>query len=66
MILSWVNPGSYNPATAILASITQPLLAPVRRLIPAIGGLDLSPLFVIIGLQAVQMVLMQWLPRWLW
>ncbi len=66
VILSWVNPGAYNPATALLASITRPVLAPVRRLIPPIGGLDLSPLFVIIGLQAVQMVLMQWLPRWLW
>lgn len=66
VILSWVSPGAYNPATAVLGSITAPILNPVRRIIPSIGGLDLSPLFVIIGLQALQMLLMQWLPRWLW
>ena len=52
-ILSFVSPGTYNPLSSILASICEPVLRPVRRLIPPIGGLDLSPLFVLIGLQAL-------------
>lgn len=52
-ILSFVNPGTYNPLSSILASISEPLLRPFRKLIPPIAGLDLSPLFVLIGLQAV-------------
>ena len=52
-ILSWVSPGQWNPLTGLLASLTEPVLRPVRRIIPPIGGLDLSPLFVLIGLQAL-------------
>ena len=51
VILSWVNPGAYNPATVILYQLTEPLLRPARRVIPAVGGLDLSPLLVFIVLQ---------------
>ena len=52
-VLSWVSPGQWNPVTGLLASLTEPVLRPVRRIIPQIGGLDLSPLFVLIGLQAL-------------
>ncbi|MGF1614463.1 MAG: YggT family protein [Gammaproteobacteria bacterium] len=51
VIISWVNPGAYNPITSLLYSLNEPLLAPARRLIPPISGLDLSPLVVIIALQ---------------
>lgn len=57
VILSWVAPGTYSPAGALLASICEPLLSPVRRVIPPIGGLDLSALFVLIGLQALLILL---------
>lgn len=56
VILSWVNPG-YNPATALLFSLNEPLLAPARRLIPPIAGIDLSPIAVIILLQLLKMLL---------
>lgn len=56
-ILSWVSPGSYNPIAEILDRITDPLLRPVRRMIPLIGGIDLSPLVVLIGLQVLKMLL---------
>jgi YggT family protein len=52
-ILSFVNPGTYNPFSNVLANVSEPLLRPVRSIIPTIGGLDLSPLFVLIGLQAL-------------
>ncbi|MGQ0621284.1 MAG: YggT family protein [Panacagrimonas sp.] len=55
-ILSWFGPGVNNPASNILWSMNEPLLRPVRRLIPPVAGLDLSPLFVIIGLQVLVML----------
>jgi len=57
VILSWVSPGGYNPAANLLSALAEPVLAPVRRIIPAIGGLDLSPLLVLIGIQALSMLL---------
>jgi YggT family protein len=58
IILSWISPGQYNPATAIITTLTEPVLRPVRRLIPPLGGFDISPIFVIIGLGALTRVLM--------
>lgn len=57
VVLSWVNPGGYNPGAALVAAVVEPILAPFRRLIPAIGGLDLSPLFALIAIQALSMLL---------
>ncbi len=52
IILSWVNPyGTRHPVGDLLYSLTEPLLAPARRLIPPIGGLDLSPIAVFVLLQ---------------
>ncbi len=52
VIVSWISPGVYNPITSVLVSLSEPLLRPVRRIIPPIAGLDLSPLVVIVLLQA--------------
>jgi YggT family protein len=52
VILSWVAPQAYSPITAFVSAIAQPILRPFRRLIPTIGGLDISPIFAIILLQA--------------
>lgn len=56
-ILSWVAPSQYSPATALLQSVNEPLLKPVRRHIPTIAGLDLSPVVVLIGLQVVNLLI---------
>jgi len=56
IILSWVSQGGYNPATAIIATLTEPVLRPFRRLIPPIGGFDISPIFAIILLLAATIV----------
>jgi YggT family protein len=58
VILSWVNPGTYNPVTSLLYSLTGPVLRPIQQLIPPISGIDLSPLFAIIGLQVLRMLVM--------
>lgn len=52
-ILSWVGPGTSNPAANVLWSITEPVLRPVRRILPPIAGLDLSPIPVMIVFQAL-------------
>ena len=54
-ILSWVQPGS--SAYVLLARLTDPLLAPLRRVIPTIGGVDLSALVLLLLLQIGMMVL---------
>lgn len=56
VIISWVNPGSYNPVIGVLHAITEPLLRPARRLLPPIHGFDLSPIIVIVGLQLISML----------
>lgn len=56
VIASWINPGSYNPLTSLLHSLTNPLLRPIQHLMPAIAGIDLSPLFALIGLQVLRML----------
>jgi len=57
VIISWINPGSYNPVLGLIHSLTEPLLAPVRRRMPDMGGLDLSPMVVMIRLVVLEMLL---------
>jgi YggT family protein len=52
-LLSLIAPGGYSPVQALLTSLCEPVLRPIRRLIPAVAGLDLSPLWAIIGIQAI-------------
>jgi YggT family protein len=55
-VISWVNPDPYNPIVRFLHLVTEPALRPFRRLLPPhkVGGLDLSPLFVLVLLQFVK------------
>lgn len=62
-ILSWFNQG-YNPIVMIMDQLTEPVLAPIRRIIPPIGGLDLSVMVVIIGMNFINMLLAQYVPYW--
>jgi YggT family protein len=57
VILSWVNPGGYNPAIALVYALNQPILSRAQRLLPPIGGFDLSPILPIIVLQLMNMAL---------
>jgi YggT family protein len=56
VIISWVNPGTYNPVTSLLHTLTEPLMRPARRLLPPVSGFDLSPLLVLLGLQVLKML----------
>lgn len=56
-IASWLGPQiQYNPVMGIIYSLTEPLLAPARRFIPLVGGLDLSPIAVLIFLELTRIV----------
>ena len=56
-ILSFVAQGNYSPAQSILASICNPVLNPIRKFIPSIAGLDLSPLWACIAIQALRILI---------
>lgn len=57
IILSWVAPGSNNPAVYLLYQITEPVMAPFRKVLPAMGGMDFSPILVFILINVVQIAL---------
>lgn len=59
VILSWVAPHSHNPGAQLVGQICEPLLAPIRRLLPSLGGLDLSPIFAFIALNLVDMLVIK-------
>jgi YggT family protein len=52
-----VAPGAYSPATSILDSLCEPILSRIRRAMPSVGGLDLSPLWAGIGIQVLLILL---------
>lgn len=56
-LLSWFAGAAYNPAAQILGKLVEPLLTPIRRVVPPLGGLDLSAVILLIALQALQILL---------
>ena len=58
VVLSWISQGGHNPIAALLFSLTQPILKPIQRFVPPIGGLDLSPVVAIIGLQLLKLLIL--------
>ena len=57
IILSWVAPDPYNPVVQVLGQITEPVMAPARKLLPPMGGLDLSPMLVMVVIYFLQVLL---------
>jgi len=62
-LLSWFNLGPGHPLVRVLFDLTEPILAPLRRVIPLIGMIDITPIVAILLLQVIQSVLLQMLPR---
>jgi YggT family protein len=54
VVISWVAPGSYHPGPQLIQQVTEPLFTLVRKAIPPIGGLDLSPIVIFIVIQILQ------------
>jgi YggT family protein len=60
-VLSWVNP--YHPVAPFFTALTNPFMRPVKRVIPPIGGVDISPVFVLLFFQLLLMLPVEWLER---
>ncbi|MNE98860.1 YGGT family protein [compost metagenome] len=56
VILSWVAPGSHNPGAELINQICDPFLAPFRRILPNLGGLDISPILAFMALKLIDML----------
>lgn len=53
-VISWVNADPYNPVVRFLHQVTDPLLSRIRRVVPIMGGLDLSPMILILAIVFLQ------------
>jgi YggT family protein len=56
VILSWVAPGSHNPGAELVNQICEPALAPFRKIVPNLGGLDISPILAFLVLKLIDML----------
>jgi len=63
-VASWIAPGTYNPILGLIDNLTDPLLKPIRQVLPSLGGLDLSPLIAIVILQLALMLIVAPLSAW--
>nr|WP_288357399.1 YggT family protein [uncultured Pseudomonas sp.] len=59
VILSWVAQGTHNPAALLVNQICEPLLMPIRRILPNLGGLDLSPIVAFLILNLIDMLVIR-------
>lgn len=57
IILSWIAPGGRHPALVLLFQLTEPVMAPFRRMLPSMGGIDFSPILVFILINVIQIAL---------
>jgi YggT family protein len=64
-LISWVNPDPYNPVVNFLYRATEPLLSRIRRMMPALGPVDLSPLVAFALIYVAQIVVLDTLYQYL-
>jgi len=57
VILSWLPIDPENPIARFVRASTEPVLEPIRKVLPPVGGFDLSPMLLLIGLQILQRLL---------
>ena len=59
VVFSWFNPAPGNPMVDIVYRLTDPVLGFFHRFIPPIGGLDITPIFILFGIQLLERLLLQ-------
>ena len=59
IILSWVAPQNHSPIVGLLHQISEPIMGPARKMLPSMGGLDLSPMLVIMGIHLAKILVVQ-------
>lgn len=58
VLLSWIRPNPYNPLVQAIYQITEPIMGPLRRIIPPLGMMDITPMVALIILQIVQEIVL--------
>jgi len=58
VLLTWFNVDPYHPVVRVIHQVTEPILAPIRRALPPVGMLDLSPLVALLLLQLVEQIVL--------
>jgi YggT family protein len=58
VIVSWLRLSEDNPIVTVTRTLTEPVLAPIRRLLPSTGGIDISPMVLLLGIRLVERVLL--------
>jgi YggT family protein len=58
VIVSWLNLAEDNPIVTVTRTLTEPVLAPIRRLLPSTGGIDISPMVLLLGIRLLERVLL--------
>jgi YggT family protein len=56
VLFSWIRPDPYSPFVRIIVQITDPILMPLRRVIPPLGMIDITPMVALIGLSIIQQI----------
>jgi YggT family protein len=62
-ILSWIRPDPYHPAVRLLRQVTDPILLPIQRVVPPLGGIDISPVVALILIELIRRVVVSVLLR---
>jgi len=57
VIASWIAPGNYNPALSLLQQLTEPVMKPIRKMLPDMGGFDISPIVAFLLIQVFEILL---------
>lgn len=57
VVVSWMRLPMSNPIAQLTYTLTEPVLAPIRKLVPPVGGLDFSPMILLVGLQLLSRML---------
>ena len=57
VITSWLNLAEDNPIVTVTRTLTEPVLGPIRRLLPSTGGIDISPMVLLLGIRLLERVL---------
>jgi len=63
VLLSWVPVDRNNPLVSFVYEVTEPILGPIRRLVPSLGGIDLSPIIALVLIEILQRMLLTILGR---
>lgn len=63
VIASWIAPGSYNPALILIGQILEPVTRPVRKILPDMGGIDISPIILFLLIQVVEILVVRGLAQ---